>query len=155
MPRFPRLLPVVGVLAMVISRPSLAQNGWVEVRFTGSAAETQRHAVMVSLLQDSGVVRQGETVVPTDRRFVDVAAGVYDVRVEGAGVVTQVKRGVHLVAGQTLDLQFVLRPGTGADVTRYAAAVLSREEIEARLRRLEAAVDSLRHAPARGTGRPD
>ena len=47
------------------------------------------HAVMVSLIQNNGVIEQGETVVPNDHRFDGVAAGVYDVRVEGSGVVTQ------------------------------------------------------------------
>ena len=147
-----RMLLLVFFLTGVIAARGVAQNGVVDVRFGSSQAGTRQHSVMVSLIRDSGVVEEGESVVPSGRRFSDVAPGVYDVRVEGAGIVTQVKRGVHVTANQTLNLEFVLRPGSGAEVTQYAAAVLSREEIEARLRKLEAAVTDLQRAAPR---RPD
>jgi len=128
-------------------------------RSSSSLAGTRNHAVMVSLIQNDGVVTQSEVVIPSGHRF-DVAPGVYDVRAEGDGVVTQVKKGVHVMAGTTLNLEFIMRPGSGAEVTRYAAAVLSREEIEARLRKLEGQVADLQKAmaaqqAAHPAGRPD
>jgi hypothetical protein len=131
----------VGGLVAAATAIGQAQNstaGTVEVRFSGSLAGTRTHSVMVSVVQNNGVVQQGETVIPDDKRFTGITAGTYDVRAEGAGLVTQVKRGVHVTAGQTLDLEFVMKAGTGAEVTEFAAAVLSREEIETRLRKLEA-----------------
>jgi tetrahydromethanopterin S-methyltransferase subunit B len=60
--------------------------------------------------------------------------------------VTLVKKGVHVMAGKTLNLDFIMKPGSGAVVTEYAAAVLSREEIEARLKKLETQVAELQKA---------
>lgn len=148
MRRAHRIVTIASLLIAVLASRVVAQDGAVEVRFSGPAARAPNVA-MVSLLRDSGVVQQGETALPASRRFDGVAPGVYDVRVEGAGLVTEVKRGVHVTAHQTLNLQVVPRLGTGAHVVIYAEAVLSREEIETRLRRLEVAVDSLRHARPR------
>jgi len=148
---------ITPLLALLVGSSALAaqSTGSVETRFNSALAGTRNHSVMVSLIQNDGVVDQSETVIPSGHRF-DVAPGTYDVRVEGDGVVTQVKKGVHVFAGKTLNLEFVMRPGTGAEVTQYAAAVLSREEIEARLRKLEAQVSDLqKQQAAHPAGRPD
>jgi hypothetical protein len=135
---------LVASLSLAALIPAVAQTGQIEVRTSSSLAGTRQHPVMVSVIQNDGVVQQGETVVPSGRKFEDLKPGVYDVRVEGSGIVTQVKRGVHVIAGQTLNLEYALTAGTGgAEVTHYANAVLSREELEARVRKLEAQVAEL------------
>lgn len=129
--------------SLVALVPAFAQTGQIEIRTSSSHAGTREHPVMVSVIQNDGVVQQGETVVPSGRKFEQLSPGVYDVRVEGNGIVTQVKRGVHVIAGRTLNLEYTLNAGTGAEVTHYANAVLSREELEARVRKLESQVADL------------
>ena len=137
----PFLVFVLGASALTAQDNS----GAVETRFSSSGAGTREHSVMVSIIQGTGVVDQSETVIPSGHRF-NVPEGTYDVRAEGDGLVTQVKKGVHVVAGRTLNLEFIMKPGTGAVVTEYAAAVLSREEIEARLKKLESQTAELQKA---------
>ena len=108
-----------------------------------------RRPVMVSAIRDGAVVDQTEIL--TDRApnqnaaILDrIPAGSYDVRVEGDGVVTEVKKGVQVFAGRDADLRTVVRPGAGVHVVEYATGGLSREEVAARLGRLEAAAAALR-----------
>jgi len=70
-------------------------------------------------------------------------AGQYDVRVEGEGVTTEVKRGVQVFSGRDGSLIAIVRPGQGAHIVEYATGGLAREEIAARIARLEAAVAEL------------
>ncbi len=70
--------------------------------------------------------------------------GQYDVRVEGEGLVTEVKRGVPVFAGRDERVQVVVRPGEGLHVVEYAVACLSREEVAKRLAQLEAETSRLR-----------
>jgi hypothetical protein len=105
---------------------------------------------MVSAIRGGEVVKQQETVLPGSQELSDLPPGLYDVRVEGQGAVTDVKRGVHVFAGQELDVSFVMHAGTGARTVEYAAAGLSREEVAARLAKLEAAVAELQKAAPHG-----
>jgi hypothetical protein len=72
-----------------------------------------------------------------------IRPGVYDVRVEGEGLVTEVKRGVHAFAGQKTEVTFQVRSGQGVRIVEYATGALPREEIAARLAKLEAQVAEL------------
>ncbi|HJR54851.1 MAG TPA: hypothetical protein VJ982_14220 [Gemmatimonadota bacterium] len=106
---------------------------------------------MVTFLRDGAVVFQGETVLTKSPSTVSVGAqsqpfGQYDVRVEGEGFVTEMKRGVQLASRQNLTLQFILRPGEGAHVVEFAEGGLAREEVAQRLGALEAEVAQLRGA---------
>lgn len=73
-----------------------------------------------------------------------LAPGIVDVRVEGEGMVTEVKKGVPVFAGRDEKVSVVVRPGVGVHIVEYAVAGLSREEVAARLAQLEAETASLR-----------
>ena len=73
-----------------------------------------------------------------------LAEGHYDVRVEGDGLVTEVKRGVPVFAGRDENVAVVVRPGEGLHTVEYAVGCLSREEVAARLASLEAETARLR-----------
>jgi hypothetical protein len=75
-----------------------------------------------------------------------LGAGVLDVRVEGEGLVTEVKKGVPVFAGRDERVTFVVTPGSGAHIVEFAVAGLSREEVATRLRSLEAETGKLRAA---------
>jgi hypothetical protein len=106
---------------------------------------------MATFMRDGATVFQGETVLTRSPNTVSVGAqsqpfGQYDVRVEGEGFVTEVKRGVQLASSQNLTLQFILRPGQGAHVVEFAEGGLPREEVAQRLSALESALEELRGA---------
>ncbi len=109
----------------------VADNALVDVPVMGSA-----------IREDGRVVDQNEKLLVRAPNVVslaldDLPAGLYDVRVEGDGLVTEVKRGVWVFAGRDSELNFVLRPGSGVHVVEYAVGGLSREEVAARLSKLE------------------
>jgi hypothetical protein len=103
---------------------------------------------MVSAIRDGRIVEQHEVDLTTGRAFESdsIKVGVYDIRVEGEGLVTEVKRGVHAFAGQKTDLTFQMRPGKGVHIVEYATGALPREEIAARLEKLESQVAALAKA---------
>jgi len=100
---------------------------------------------MVSVIRDGRIVQQSEVNLTTAMEFNSdsIRPGVYDVRVEGEGLVTEVKRGVHAFAGQKTEVTFQVRSGQGVHVVEYATGALPREEIAARLAKLEAQVAEL------------
>jgi hypothetical protein len=99
--------------------------------------------VMVSAIRDGKIEEQQETSLPYDRRLASLAPGVYDVRVEGDGVVTEVKRGINVFSDREINLNFLMRAGTGVHVVEFATGGLTREEVAARLQKLEAEVAQL------------
>ncbi len=105
--------------------------------------------VMISALRDGKVINQYEAVFDygAARTILDkLPAGVYDVRVEGEGLSTDIKRGVQVFAGRDGVLQFVARPGKGVHIVEYATGGLSREEIAARIEKLEATMAQVQKA---------
>lgn len=100
---------------------------------------------MVSAIRDGRIVEQQEMPLTTSRQFdaESIQPGVYDVRVEGEGLITEVKRGIHVFADQKTELTFDVRPGKGVHIVEYATGGLSREEVAARLAKLEAQVAEL------------
>ena len=100
---------------------------------------------MVSAIRDGRIVQQSEANLTTSIDFNtdSIKPGVYDVRVEGEGLVTEVKRGVHAFAGQKTEITFQVQSGKGVHIVEYATGALPREEIAARLARLEAQVAEL------------
>ena len=143
------LAAAVTAALLAAARPVLLhaqQVGEIGAHFTESESSLDGHPAMISVIRDGAVVAQGETTLRGEHSINRLEPGTYDVRVESDGVVTEVKRGVHVFAGQTLQLQFALHTGHGVHIVEYATGGLSREEIAARLHRLEVAVDSLRSA---------
>jgi hypothetical protein len=104
---------------------------------------------MVSVIKNGAVLVQNEVVLPATQEFNRLQVGTFDVRVEGDGLVTEVKRGVQVMSGQGLDLHFVMRLGQGVHTVEYATGGLSREEVAAHLQRLDSAVAALQRATER------
>jgi hypothetical protein len=109
--------------------------------------------VMVSFIRDGAIFFQEETTTTESPNVVSVGsqdspAGVYDVRVEGDGIVTEMKRGVTLAGSKNMTLNFIVRPGQGVHVVEYATGGLAREEVAERLGALEAQVAELKSGSA-------
>ena len=109
--------------------------------------------VMVSFIQDGAIVFQEETTTTESPNVVSVGAqdspaGVYDDRVEGDGIVTEMKRGVTLAGSKNMTLNFIVRPGQGVHVVEYATGGLAREEVAQKIAALEAAVAELKGGSA-------
>lgn len=140
------LRPLLAAASLALSAPHLvaAQTGDISAHFTASASTLEGHPALITVLKGDAVIAQGETTLRGEHALNRLAPGTYDVRVESDGAATEVKRGVHVIAGQTLQLQFALHPGQGVHIVEYATGGLSREEVAARLHRLDVAVDSLR-----------
>lgn len=103
---------------------------------------------MVSAIRDGNVVEQMEAPLSEGRELGsdNLKPGVYDVRVEGDGLVTEVKRGIHVFDDQRTTIIFDVKPGKGVHIVEYATGGLSREEVAARLAKLEAQVAELAKA---------
>jgi hypothetical protein len=109
--------------------------------------------VMVSFIRDGAIFFQEETTTTESPNVVSVGSqdsptGVYDVRVEGDGIVTEMKRGVTLAGSKNMTLNFIVRPGQGVHVVEYATGGLAREEVAERLGALEAQVAELKSGSA-------
>jgi hypothetical protein len=100
---------------------------------------------MVSAIRDGRIVQQSEANLTTGMEFNtdSIKPGVYDIRVEGDGLVTEVKRGIHAFGGQTTEITFQVKSGQGVHIVEYAVGGLPREEVAARLARLESQVAEL------------
>lgn len=126
---------------------ALAQEGSLYVRAKHKEGADEL-PVMINAIRDGEVIRQEEVVLwSTNDQLVlfRTPAGLYDVRVEGEGVITEVKQGIHVFPrgeGDT-NLHFIMRPGQGVHIVEYATGGLSREEIATRLARLENVVSQL------------
>lgn len=86
------------------------------------------------------------TQAPNTQSFMldGLTAGVLDVRLEGEGLVTEVKKGVPIFAGRDERVTIMATPGTGAHVVEFAVGGLSREEVATRLLALESETGQLR-----------
>jgi hypothetical protein len=74
----------------------------------------------------------------------NIPPGQYDIRVEGDGFQTVVKKGIQIVASGRYQTVIVdMRGGEGTRVIEYASGGLSRDEIATRLKKLEEAVADL------------
>lgn len=102
--------------------------------------------MMVSVLKDGAVLKQAERITNSNVGF-ELPPGLYDLRLEADGMVTLVKRGIHVKAGEQTDvIGGPMRAGAGARVVEYAATGMTREEMAARLGKLESAVAELQKA---------
>jgi len=121
------------------------QRASIAVFLQVSAEGYAGRPALVSAIRDGRIVEQHEAALTTGTAMEgdSIRIGVYDVRVEGEGLVTEVKRGVHVFAGQKTDLTFQMRTGKGVHIVEYATGALPREEVAARLEKLEAQVAAL------------
>jgi hypothetical protein len=94
--------------------------------------------VMVSILRNGVVEHQSEVPLNGSAGSSNLPAGLYDVRIEGEGLQTLVKRGIHVVEGRgTNVIGGPIRTGEGIRIIEYAVGCLSREEMTARLEGLQ------------------
>ena len=135
-------------MANASSKPALAQREStnLDVRtsvFDASYQALKEQPVMVSVINDGAVVKQREVHFNSSATFA-LPAGMYDVRLEGDGMQTLVKRGIHVNEGDvTHVVGGPMRAGTGVKTIEFATGGLSREEVAARLAKLETAVADL------------
>jgi hypothetical protein len=118
-------------------------------KFNAAQQKMAGRAVMVSLLRDGKVVvqrevqiQEGEPAFPVNVTFEKVKAGRYDLRIEGEGVETVVKKGLHVAAKRELKIFADLLAGKGTRVIEYGkdgdlAAEL--EKVRKRIKQLEEA----------------
>lgn len=105
--------------------------------------QLQNRPVMVSILRDAALVHQTEIRVGGLYRE-SFPFGRYDVRVEGEGMVTAVKRGINVTeSGAGVDVHVPMLAGQGVHIVEYATGALSREQIADTLRSLEARIAKL------------
>ena len=132
-------------------RSALAQRDAVNLDVRTSVLNASFKAlveipVMVSVIKDGEVIKQKEARINSSATF-SLPAGLYDLRLEGDGMQTLIKRGIHVKEGERTDIiGGPMRAGTGVKIIEYAAGGLSREEIAARLAKLEAGVAELQKA---------
>src|SRR5947207_1355760 len=142
----------LGSLFALLSRSSAARaeekrpQGAVTV-YTSPADEDPKlkgRPVMVSFIARGAVVQQGEIELGSLKIFEKLPAGPYEVRAEGDGLVSLVKRGVAVTDRGDTDLRFPMRAGKGVRVIEYGVRKAPWEELDARLKRLERAVEELK-----------
>lgn len=134
------LLPLAGAAAAKDPTAEIAVNVTAAMKDQAALKETP---VLISMILNGEVVHQKETKVGFDPNF-HVEPGLYDVRLEGDGLVTVVKRGIHAFEGKRTDIiGGPLQTGKGVHIVEYATGGLSREEVAARLAKLEAEVGEL------------
>ena len=111
------LFALVGT-ALREPRPGLAQvnTATIDVRLSVADQSFQalkQRPVMVSVIKEGAVVKQSETHLNSSVRF-SLPAGIYDLRLEGDGMETLVKRGIHATPGETTSIiGGPMRVGTG------------------------------------------
>jgi hypothetical protein len=144
-------------LLLICATPSpnsgvaLAQKDTASLDVRTSLTESSYQAlkelpVMVSVIKEGAIVKQREVQFNSNATF-PVPAGLYDVRLEGDGMQTLVKRGIHVNEGERTNIiGGPMRVGAGVKTIEYATGGLSREEIAARLAKIEAAVAELQKA---------
>ena len=125
----------------VLTRATYAQDerGFLLFHVDLGGSFEQPPIVMISAIYDGEIVTQTEFRADyPETQLIVQQPGLYETRVEGDGVVTEVKRGIHVFPGKTTNLSVVLQPGEGIHVVEYATGGLAREEVAVRLRLLEA-----------------
>jgi hypothetical protein len=118
-----------------------AQTGELTVRVGPAAAAPAKVAAMISILNGGEVVRQQEILLENGGGIWccirSLPVGVYDIRLEAEGLVTEAKRGIRVLDKQAADITFLVHPGKGVHIVEYATGGLAREEVATRLNRLE------------------
>lgn len=150
------VLPLCSMLAGAAPASAAAKEkpptGRISVTTRTDEDKLRNRPVMISVLADGRVVQQEEVNLGHATSFSYLPVGTYDVRVEGDGCTTLVKRGIHVGPdGSTNMIGGPIEPGQGVKVVEYATAAMTREELADRLAKLEAMIARLEARLARGT----
>lgn len=145
---------LVVLFALAAAAPALQgqeeETGRINVHIRLVDVDLAPTPAMVSFIQDGEIVAQHEVLLETSGYGTGattnsgyIPTGLYDVRIEGEGVTTEVKRGVRNYprSQPALHLNFLVRAGQGLHMVEYATGGLAREEVAARLSRLETIVE--------------
>ena len=89
------------------------------------AAAVKGKSIVVTLLQDGKPVAQTDLLWGYYNNW-NVETGIYELRGEGEGAQTIVRRGIFVGEGRTTDVQLNGEPGTGCKVITYGTAELGR-----------------------------
>ena len=147
-----RLMMLALMTLVFVSHTALAQETTGNLQVapvpdpTDAASKALKSIVMISVLMDGAVVKQQEIEISGLPQNFTLPVGVYDIRVEGDGVVTLVKRGLHVTPKGSTKVFAPMRPGQGVRTVEYATGGLAREEVAARLAKLEAALAQMQKA---------
>lgn len=138
---------VVGLSGSISGQAPTKKNLNVQVGLVHASYEALKETpIMVSVIKDGEVILQQEVRNNSSPSFA-LVPGLYDVRLEGEGMQTQVKRGILVKAEPpTTIIGGPMQQGTGVKIIEYGTTGLSREEVAARLTKLEAAVGELQKA---------
>ena len=136
----------VGVLGVAMGGWTSKQGGnrhWVLIRVerpkTGPLTQS---AVVLSWFQDEVLVRQSEAESDNGKALLN--EGPYEIRAEGEGMKSIVKRGLSVGKSDAL-ITVTPVPGSGTRVTEYQdARPLTRDELAARVAALEKDVNALK-----------
>ena len=138
---------VLAISSLVLPAAALAQQGAFQVGILSPETAQERIPALISVLRGGEIIGQNEVVLGASSLTGWITAklglGVYDVRVEAEGLRTEVKRGVRVLDGQSTNVTFVVRRGTGVHIVEYATGGLSREEVAARLSAAETSIGRL------------
>ncbi|MCI0457621.1 MAG: carboxypeptidase-like regulatory domain-containing protein [Gemmataceae bacterium] len=107
--------------------------------------------ILVSLISDGKLVSQREVAITRPsggywvqvHSFRQIPTGRYDVKFEGEGVETVVRKGLQVLADKTVTVYGDLKAGKGTRVIEYGKEGDPLADIRARLKKLEAAVEAL------------
>jgi hypothetical protein len=138
------LTAALAVAAVSLPTGAQAQEvGSIRIHIKGLEGTQIGHPVMVSCIGDGTVFYQSETQIGYAASCYQggenqIPVGTYDIRAEGAGLVTEAKRGILVSAGNQTTLTFNMKPGEGLHIVEYSTGGLAREEVAVRLRDLEA-----------------
>jgi len=137
---------VMAVLFLVASAgPAIAaEQGEIKVNTRGGDAAIAKKPVMISIVRDGKIVDQNEIALGDIKTNIYVEPGVYEVRLEGEGMKTLVKRGIRVFNGKSTDVLAPMSAGKGARVIEYAEGGMAREEVASRLLKLESSVAALK-----------
>ena len=128
------------------AHPAAAQESGISVRISVASDSYEALSgipIMVSVLRDGTILQQSERTYNNGLDF-EVPPGVYDLRLEAGGAVTEVKRGITVTEGQWVQLiGGPMRAGEGLHVVEYATGGMTREELAVRLIRLEETMTSV------------
>ena len=123
-------LSFLSILSIAAAREQFSvfaqQTGTLQVdpqldRSDGQDSSTLRtRVVMVSVLKDGAVVKQKETGMSDVPVNFTLPVGAFDVRVEGDGVTTVIKRGIHVTAGDSTNVLPSMRSGAGVCDCKYS-----------------------------------
>ncbi len=137
---------LVVCLVLLHPVPVIAQQGKVYIRLGAGGDSYDALAgtpIMVTVLRDGTIVQQSETTINNGLTW-SVTPGVYDVRLEADGAVTEVKQGITVIEGQQVSLLGRMQAGEGLHIVEYATGGVTREELAVRLARLDEAMTGLK-----------